>query len=270
LTKREELSLFLERCDELIDSKYIIADIKLANMLKAVASSETLLALFKNCLVDFDYEQAQKKYLVKSPYLSADKGEFVLPPNSREILAFIFSLLVEIDAKNIDLSTFINKYFYAHGSFSSGYDAFITGMIKPFKNTVKMIVESVLDGKIQDPIEALIEQEKRLERESQEKEEQARKEKEFLKKTYGLSIKQIKELLLSDKQKIKSKKFEEDKKEEIFLIIDMLASVIESEDKDAIIYAFVAYKYLAKSHKLLFFGRVKKISQLIKVIVNEL
>jgi hypothetical protein len=177
---------------------------------------------------------------------------------------------VEIDAKNIDLSTFINKYFYAHGSFSSGYDAFITGMIKPFKNTVKMIVESVLDGKIQDPIEALIEQEKRIERESKEKEEQARKEKEFLKKSYGLSIKQIKELLLSDKQKIKGKKFAEDKKEEIFLIIDMLASVIESEDKDAIIYAFVAYKYLAKTHKLLFFGRVKKISQLIKVIVNEL
>jgi hypothetical protein len=102
LTKREELEIFLERCDEFIDSKYILADVKLASLLKSIASSDTLLALFQNCLNGFDYYGAQKRYLVKNPHVTSDKGEFVLPPNSRELLAFIFTTLVEIDGKRID------------------------------------------------------------------------------------------------------------------------------------------------------------------------
>ena len=41
LTKREELDLFLERAQEFIDSKYILADIKIVNLLKSIANSKT-------------------------------------------------------------------------------------------------------------------------------------------------------------------------------------------------------------------------------------
>ncbi len=268
LTRREELNLFMERADELIDSKYILADIKLANILKAIASSDTLIAIFKNCLTDFDYAEAQKKYLVKSPYLSQEKGEFILPTTSRELLAFIFNVLVDIDAKRIDLNAFIGKYFYVDGSFASGYDAFITSMIKPFKNSVKMLMESVIDGKLQDPVEALTEEENRRAKEKQEEETRLIKEKELLQKAYGASVKSLKEILLEDKQKIRASKLSNDKKEEVLLVIDMLANVIESEDKDAITYAFVAYKYMSKAYRFSFIGRVKKISKLLKDVVN--
>lgn len=268
MTKYEELSLFLERADELIDSKYILADIKIANLLKSIALSDTLLALFKNCLTDFDYVSAQKKYLVKSQYLAADKGEFILPPNSRDLLAFIFTVLVDIDSKRIDMSAFISKYFYVDGSFASGYDAFITGMIKPFKNSVKMLMESVIDGKLQDPVEALNEEEARRERERIEFEKEQEKEKELLEKTYGKSLKAIKEILVEDKQKVRASKKKD--KDDILLVVDMLANVLESEDKDAIEYAFVSYKYLAIAHPILFFGRVKKITILLKDVVNAI
>ena len=39
----------------------------------------------------------------------------------------------------------------------------------------------------------------------------------------------------------------DEEKEEFLLVIDMLANVLESEDKEAINYAFVSYKYMAKS-----------------------
>lgn len=270
MSKREELELFLERADELIDSKYILADVKLANLLKCVASSDTLLALFQNCLNDFDYYGAQKKYLVKSQHLSSEKGEFVLPPNSRELLAFIFTTLVEIDAKRIDLGEFLNKYFYVDGSFSSAYDSFITAMIKPFKNSVKMLMDSVIEGKLQDPVEALTEEEERRAREKREQEINQRRERELMKKSYGASVKAIKEILLEDKKKIKAGKLKETIKNEIVLVIDMFANVVDSEDKDAIEYAFIAYKYAAKAHPFAFFGKVKKISKLLKDIVNAI
>ncbi len=268
MTKREELELFLERCDELVDSKYIIADVKLANLLKSVACSETLLALFKNCLADFDYYGAQKKYFVKNPHMSSDKGEFVLPPNSRELLAFIFTTLVELDSKHIDLGEFLIKYFYVDGSYSASYDAFITSMVKPFKNTVKMLMDSVIDGKLQDPIEALNEEEQRREKEKKDRDLKERHERELLKKAYGASVKVLKEILLVDKKKAKTSKMSEKAKKETVLVIDMLANVLESEDKDAIEYAFIAYKYVAKAHPIVLFRRISKVEKLLKDLTN--
>ena len=268
LTKREELDLFLEKADELIDSKYILADIKMAALLRAIASSDTLMALFKNCLTDFDFQAAKKKYLVKSQFLSQDKGEFVLPPNSRELLAFVLCILVDIDAKNLDLSEFINKYFFEDGSFSSGYEVFVTAMIKPFRNSVKLLMESVLDGKLQDPVEALSEEEAKKAKLKEEEEKAAQKEKDLGKKSYATSVKAIKEILLGDKQKIKASKKKVVIKNDIILIIDMLANVIESEDRDAIEYAFTSYKYMTKAHPIDFYGRVNKISKLIRSILN--
>lgn len=270
LDKGKELGLFLERADELINSKYILADIKIVNLLKSIANSETLIALFKNCLTDFDYQSAQKKYLVKNALLGGDKGEFILPPNSRDLLAFIFNVLMDVDAKRIDLNAFINKYFYVDGSFSSGYDAFITCMIKPFKNSVKMLMESVIDGRLQDPVEALTEEENRRAKAEIEQKEKEEKEKALLAKTYGESLKAIKDLLLEDKQKVRASKLADKEKEDLLLVIDMLANVIESEDKDAITYAFISYKYAAKAHRILFFGRVNKIGKRLKGVVNGL
>lgn len=268
MNKREELDLFLERAQEFIDSKYILADIKIVNLLKAIASSDTLLALFKNCLTDFDYEEAHKKYLVKSQYLSSDKGEFVLPASSKELLAFTFSLLVDFDAKNIDMGNFLSRYFYVDGSFASGYDAFINAMIRPFVSAIKTLMESVIEGKLQDPVEALTEEENKRLKALQEEKEQKEREKEISLKAYGESVKKIKEILLSDKQKVRSKKLTEEKQEEMLLVIDMLGNAITSEDRDAIIYAFVAYKFMAKANKFKFFGRAKKIFSLLKGVLN--
>lgn len=270
MTKREELDLFLEKGQDLITSKYILADVKLANFLKVIALSDTLLALFQNCLTDFDYIKAQKKYLVKTPNVASDKGEFIMPPNSRELLAFVFTLFVDIDAKRINFGEFLNRYFFVDGSSFSSYNAFIESMVKPFVLAVKTLMESVIDGKLQDPIEALVEEENRRAKEKQDRELAAKKEKEMLEKAYGNSLKGIKALLLRDKQKIANTKLKDLVKEEITLIIDMFANVLDSEDKDAINYAFIAYKYLVKAKPILFFNRVNKISKLIKDVVNGL
>ncbi len=270
LTKREELDLFLTSAQDLIESKYILADIKIVNLLKAIASSNTLIALFKNCLTDFNYEEAQKKYLVKSQYLSSDKGEFILPPNTKDLLAITFNLLADFDARRINMSAFLNKYFYVDGSCASGYDAFINAMIIPFVKAIKSLMESVIDGKLQDPVEALTEQENRHQKELEEQKLRQERDAELAKKSYGAAVKKIKEILLLDKQKIKNKNYDDDKKEEMLLVIDMLANAMTSDDRDAIIYAFVAYKFMAKAHKILFFNRVKKIFKLLKDVLNAI
>ncbi len=270
MTKKEELALFAEKAEELITSSYILADVKIVGVLKAIAQSETMLAIFKSCLSGFDYAGAQKKYLVRNKYLSEDKGEFVIPPTSRELLAFVFNILVDIDAKNLDLSAFINKYFYVDGSFSSAYAAFISQMIKPFCSSLEGIMQGVIEGTVQDPVEALTEEEARKVKEKELAEKEEAKEKDMLEKSYGQSLKEIKNLLLLDKTKIKEARADEETKREMLLIVDMLGSVLDGADKDAVDYAFTAYKFCAKSHPILFGGRVKKIEKLLKDVVREL
>ena len=184
----------------------------------------------------------------------------------------MFTLLAEIDAKTINFAEFINKYFYEDGSFSAGYSAFINSVIKPFRNSVKLIMESVIEGKVQDPIEAFTQEEERRAKEKELQEKQLQKEKELSKKVYGESIKQIKKILLEDKTKIKSKsaKLKEGLVDEMHLVIDMLANVIESDDKDAILYAFISYKYMAKAHPILMFNRGKAVENLVRKVLNEL
>ena len=266
----QELLNFLEANEEFINSKYILADIKIVNILKSIASSETILALFKSSIVDFDYEEAKKKYLVKDKYFSGEKGEFILPDSAREILALVFNILMDIDAKRLNFGEFINKYFYIDGSYSASFSAFGNAIIRPFMNTVKSLMQSVIDGTLQDPKDALIEHEARIEREKAEKERQEKMEKELSLKAYGNSVKQIKAILSDDKAKIKRKNIDPDEKEQIVLVINTLANAIDGSKKDDIIFAFVSYRYMVKAHPILFINRAKKVGKLLEDILNAL
>ena len=270
MDKNAELSLFLEKADELIESKYIIADVKIVGLLKAIAASDTLVAIFKNCLNEFDYNAAKKKYLVKSKYLAEGKGEFVLPSSSRDLLSFVFCVLMDIDAKNIDFAQFINKYFYEDGSCSTGYGAFLNAMIKPFVNSVKMLMESVIEGKLQDPLEALTEEEARREKEAKAAADRKIKDKELSVKAYGESVKKLRAILLADKTRIKNFSAEESLKKELLLVVDMFGNALDSGDKDAVIYAFIAYKYALKAKKRMFSGRIRKVRRYYEDVINGL
>ncbi len=252
LTKQNELNEFIKNADDLLSSKYILSEIRITAMLKSIASSETLMAIFKSSLDGFDYENAKSKYLIKNQYLADTKGEFVQPTTLKDLLAFILNILYDIDAKNIVLSDFLSKYFYSNGSCFEQYNAFLHQMIKPFKIAVVEIMDKVLSGQIEDPI-AFISRE----------EEKKVKDDINAKKSYGESIKKLKEILFIDKKKIKESKLDDGQKEEMTLIIDMLANASEGQDKDGLIYAYVSYKYLTKSKKLMFFGREKKVGKLV-------
>lgn len=269
MDKREELDAFLGRADEFLDSKYILADVKIVNLLKSIAASETLLAIFKNCLADFDYEKAKKKYLVVSP-LSSGKGEFVPPTAPGEFLAFVFNIFMDIDSKEINFGEFLDKYFYVDGSSYSGYNAFLESVVKPFRQTVKTLMEEVIGGKLQDPVVALSEEDARREKEKAEKEKQAKKEAELSKQSSVESLKSLRSILVVDKKKVKESKLDGVEKHDLLLVIDMLASVVEGKDVDAMEYAFIAYRYACKAHKMLFLGRVKKVAKLLGEVINGL
>ena len=65
--ERQQIDVFLEKCDDVMRSKFIIADTKISELLKSIATSDLLYAFFREITKDFDYAAAQRKYMNYAP-----------------------------------------------------------------------------------------------------------------------------------------------------------------------------------------------------------
>ncbi len=138
-SQRRQIDLFLEKCDEVMRSKFIIADTKIGELLKSIATSDILYAFFRQITKNFDYIGAQQKYMNFMPDGSTNKRKLLFPEDPAEKLAFIFCLLVDFDNKTFDLGEFLQEYFYEDGSYYESFYAFSNQVIKPFKNMIKVM-----------------------------------------------------------------------------------------------------------------------------------
>ncbi len=132
-----KIDRFLSACDDLIAGKFILADSKIGELLKSVASSKELTELFSAVTEKFDYTAAKKAYLRFPSEKGAAHGAAFLPVERGDILAFVFCLLVEFDAGSIRFNDFLLRYFYEDGSYTASYALFVDRMIRPFRDIVR-------------------------------------------------------------------------------------------------------------------------------------
>ena len=135
--KLEKIQKFLSVCDELVDGTFHIADAKISELLRALAASRELTNLFTAVTDGFDYPAAKRAYLKFPTAAGSTRGVAYLPSARNEILAFVFCLMVEIDAGDIRLNDFLLRYFYIDGSYTASYSLFADRMLRPFRDIVR-------------------------------------------------------------------------------------------------------------------------------------
>ena len=267
MTKEKELALFNEQVDELIRTNYILANTKIINVLKSIAVSETMQAILKSGLEGYNYAKAKRKHLITSVYHGENRGEFILPETPQEIFTFVFCLLMDFQSNTMPLNAFLSKYFYENGSTHESYTLFINNVIRPFKKSVQILMQSAIDGNLKDPKV----QEQQLMKivrlvEDKEKARQEVVEKDF---DYGVYspenfVSRVISFLAEDKDKIKSyEKMDSTNRQEIMLIVSMFIRALKSEDKEAIKYSYLTYKYMSLYNKKLGLN-LSKIEKLLK------
>lgn len=269
LERKQELDIFLMRCEEFIESKYILANVKIVNLLKAIASSETLIAIFKSCLIGFDEEDVKRKCFKPSTYVEG-KNDYVSPDKAKDLLAFVFTTLMDVDSGKIDFNAFLNENFYENGSFYESYESFIKKVIVPFKFTVKSLMEDVISGAVADPEEEILksvltsEEEKKVIPEVTEAVELLNADLAKLK----VKLAAITENPQGDGEYTELEALKKEKYEDAIFVTETFISVLPSDDKAAIRYAYIAYKYTVKS-VLPIFNSVKKIEKLKNAFMNK-
>lgn len=127
-----KISEFINSVEGLINGKFILADIKISNLLNMIATNQALYNYIKQCLIDFSFEKELSRADVKNRF---NNGEFKLPLEKEKVVAFVFCLLVECDAKRMDFYGFINENFKATNNMSE-YANFSKTVLIPFKNII--------------------------------------------------------------------------------------------------------------------------------------
>lgn len=135
-TRYADIGKFITACDNVIGGKFMVADTKIGDILKAIASSAALTNLFTVVTDGFDYPAAKRAYLRFPAEAGSTHGAAYLPTERTEILAFVFCLLVELDEGSMKLNDFLLRYFYEDGSYTASYEIFTERMLRPFRDIV--------------------------------------------------------------------------------------------------------------------------------------
>jgi len=127
----KDLKLFFDACNDFIDGKFILVDIKISNILRAISNSSCLYDLIAECMINYDFNAEFKNYTV-----GENVSSFTLPEENHKLIPFVFCLLVEIDSKRIVFEKFLKQQFPFAGNQNEEYDAFGKSVIVPLKNTI--------------------------------------------------------------------------------------------------------------------------------------
>ena len=129
-----KISQFIASCDSMAHGKFILADVKITKILNMIADSEELYRYISECMTGFDFFKEYHRAEVKNPL---NNGVFAPPQEPKKLVAFVFCLLVECDAKRIDFYTFINDNFRLESN-SDAYQNFASMLLTPFKDIISL------------------------------------------------------------------------------------------------------------------------------------
>ncbi len=134
--KYERISEFLESCNALMECDYRMAGGKIREILQKIARSRELTELFTAVTKGFHYAAARRDYLRYPAAPGTSRGVAYLPAERKDVLAFVFCLMVEFDAGTMELDDFLLRYFYVDGSYTASFLVFTDRVVKPFRDIV--------------------------------------------------------------------------------------------------------------------------------------
>lgn len=124
-----DLKDFADACDKMSQSKFIMIDKRISDVLKTIAKSDDIFDYIKECMINFNFEKEWK-------LATARMGLLMIPEEQRKFVAFVFVLLNCLDDNKINASDFLSKYFSKSESHAGPYSEFCQTVIQKFKNII--------------------------------------------------------------------------------------------------------------------------------------
>lgn len=255
-TREESLNNFIKLIDELISSKYLFANSKIFDVITAINSSKLLSDVFSYFADGYDFQSS----LIESFYDKGDEKCFNLPVKNTDVLAFVYSLLREINYKNLQLTDLLD-YFDGGKNYEVAYKNFAKTVLLPFKSYAYQIGIQMINS-TQSKEEALLTQ-KLVEEEPLEiNTAKAIENAVEVVGNFENNIKTILRLLDLDRLAVKESRLSGADTQELIYVIDRFEEKLKEKDREKISLIYLAYLYAVRPFKKLK-TNVKRITELL-------
>ena len=227
-----KIKTFFDACNEMIQGRFILSDIKISKILKAIANSEILYNLFADVLSDFKFKEEFEKAKTSS---KVNGGYFLVPEQEEKIIALVFCILLEVDNQKMNLQNFVNDYFYSPEGYNISYSNFALSVLVPFKNAVLELLCCNEDGTPLDEDE--------MEEEVEEEyDEEPCTEEKLLFANLRMSLNELLSVIGRSKINV-------EQKEELNIIINAMFEAIDLENLNIINALVIPLEYMIGKNK---------------------
>ncbi len=122
----EKVKEFEAACEDMLNSRYILADSKIIRILQTVALSTVLQSIIGGALKGFDYAATAREW---------GNGKMKMPSTEKDYVALVFCVLADLDSHKINFNDFLKSFFW-NGDINMAYATFCSSMVAPFKRYV--------------------------------------------------------------------------------------------------------------------------------------
>lgn len=210
-----ELEPLNTACEEFFAGKYILADVKIASILKFIEQDTKVNNIVSSCCADYDFDEHLNTCLEET-----DNGHLLhMPTEEKSIIAFVYNLLCAFNNKTIDIYRFVSKFFStADDNINEAFGAFANSVVRPFKDAINSLYSK--RHIIVDTDDYQI--------------------------NYYNKIKATIRLIMNDVDNFKLKMNE---KEEFTMLLNSLFIASEKNDKKLVFSLMIAIDYFSRYHK---------------------
>lgn len=138
-----ELAVFTQSVNTLIEGKLILVDKHIANVLKCVATSPILCKCLGDTLRTMNYAtEFSRARVTWTRTDGTTESKIKLPLDRDRLFAFVVCLLTEVDSGRRNLLDFLKEYYF-DGSNDASFLKFGQEVLKPFKLAGEQILHTV-------------------------------------------------------------------------------------------------------------------------------
>lgn len=124
-----EIQPFIDACDTMARSKFILVDKRIGDILKSIATTKPVYNAIAEAMINFNWVATWKTATSKV-------GELVVPDDGAKLIAFVFCLLKNIDSNKVNINDVLLKYCSNDEDKRSSYVVFCEKTIIPFKQQI--------------------------------------------------------------------------------------------------------------------------------------
>ena len=124
---------FFAACDSMADTKFVMAERRMNEILLFIASSTVLHKIVANAAKGFDFKNSFAAARIKTGHVTS----LLTPVPRNEQIAFAINLLYAFDGGAVKFREFLEEYYFTGNGITFAFASFVRNVIAPLRNNVE-------------------------------------------------------------------------------------------------------------------------------------